>query len=474
MGRMETLSRNFNIALSLCIWSCIAVIPIMNTKSLEVIFWLLLLSFIFNPAKWQRIQDNAPFLILMLQYPIINILRIYFTPAHDYEIISSPTEYEMWIYCIIALFLATAFFDDKSTRRYARVFLPLSIILTFGLAAYEFHIIGSRSIAMLNANVFEAPLFATTLSFIFFAMVNKDQKLAVAFASFLIGLTIVLATSYTARRGIFLGQVVALASAGVLLMFSRKYKLGAILIVTIVTFILVGYITDLSSNGAFWGRLDVIFDLLLENQKEAAFVLLAVCFIFFVSSFSQIIEKFKLNKRYFIVASIAVALTLAASSVFYLNSFETFETIKQTLNDNRNIANQSDPGSTGVRLSFAYQGVISLQDNLLFGLGAHVEPYLAEEILSGHMHLHNNYLSWLIWGGLITLSSGLIWLFAPVVLIKKSHDFTIAIPCLMIALLWSVSLLFDSFFSWKNFTYVYIALICLGYQISRTSDSAAT
>ena len=165
---------------------------------------------------------------------------------------------------------------------------------------------------------------------------------------------------------------------------------------------------------------------------------------------------------------------MAASSVFYLSSFETFETIKQTLNDNRNIANQSDPGSTGVRLSFAYQGMVALQDNLVFGLGAHVEPYLATEVLNGHMHLHNNYLSWLIWGGLITLSSGLIWLFAPVVLIKKSHDFTIAIPCLMTALLWSVSLLFDSFFSWKNFTYVYIALICLGYQISKTSDSTAT
>ena len=446
----------------------------MNTKSLEVIFWLLLLSFMFNPAKWQRVRDNALFLVLMLQYPIVNILRIYFTPAHDYEIISSPAEYEMWIYCIIALFLATAFFDDKSTRRYARVFLPFGIILTFVLAAYEFHIAGNGRIAMWNANVFEAPLFATTLSFIFFAMVNKDQKLAVAFASFLIGLTIVLATSYTGRRGIFLGQIAALASAGVLLMLSRKYKLGATLTVTIVTFTLVGYIIDSSSNGAFWGRLDVIFVLLHENQKEAAFVLLAVCFIFFVSSLSQIIEKFKSYKRYFIVASIAVALTLAASSVLYLSSFETFETIKQTLNDNRNIANQSDPGSTGVRLGFAYQGMVALQDNLVFGLGAHAEPYLAKEILNGHMHLHNNYLSWLIWGGLITLTSGIIWISTPMVLINKSFKFTNAIPCLMTALLWSVSLLFDSFFSWKNFTYVYIALICLGYQISRSSDNTAT
>ena len=446
----------------------------MNTKSLEVVFWLLLLSFIINPEKWQCIRDNALFLILMLQYPIVNILSIYFTPAHDYQIISSPAEYEMWIYCIIAIFLATVFFDDKSTRRYARVFLPLGIILTFGLAAYQFHIVGNGRIAMWNANVFEAPLFATTLSFIYFAMVDKDQKFAGVFASFLIGLTIVLATSYTGRRGIFLGQVVALASTGVLLMLSRKYKLGATLIVTIVTFILVGYIIDLSSNGAFWGRLDVIFVLLLENQKEAAFVLLAVCFIFFVSSFSQIIEKFKSYKRYFIVASIAVALTLAASSVLYLSSFETFETIKQMLNDNRNIANQSDPGSTGVRLGFAYQGMVALQDNLVFGLGAHVEPYLATEVLNGHKHLHNNYLSWLIWGGVIMLTSGLIWLFAPVVLMRKSHHFTIAIPCILIALLWSVSLLFDSFFSWKNFTYVYIALICLGYQISRTSDNTAS
>ena len=445
----------------------------MNTKSLEVIFWLLLLSFIFNTAKWQRIQDNAPFLILMLQYPIINIVRIYFTPAHEYEIIASPAEYEMWIYCIIALFLATAFFDDKSTLRYARVFLPLSIILTFGLAAYQFHRVGNGYIAMWNANLFEAPLFATTLSFIFFAIVNKDQKLPVVFASFLIGLTIILTTVDTGRRGIFLGQVFALAGAGVLLMFSSKYKLGAALIATLVTSTLVGIMLDLSYNGAFWGRLDVIFVLLYENQKAAAFALFAFCIMFLSSTFFQSSQNFQFYRGYLLLASIVAALVLAAVSVLYMNNFDVFETIIQTLLDNRKLVEQSDR-SVGFRLGFAYQSMIALQDNLFFGVGAHVEPHLAKTVLSHHMHVHNNYLSWLIWGGLITLTSGLIWLFAPVVLISKSHNFTISIPCLMIALLWSVSLLFDSFFYWTNYTYVYIALICLGYQISRSSDKAAT
>ena len=445
----------------------------MNTKSLEVIFWLLLLSFICNPAKWQRIQDNALFLILMLQYPIVNILRIYFTPAHDYEIISSPAGYEMWIYCIIALFLATAFFDDKSTRRYARVFLPLGIILTFVLAAYQFHIVGNRSIAMWNANVFEAPLFATTLSFIYFAMVDKDQKLTVVFASFLIGLTIVLTINYAARRGIFLGQVVALASVSTLLMFSRKYKLGVALIATLVTSTLVGIMTDLSYNGVFWGRLDVIFVLLHENQKEAAFAFFAFCFLFLLNRVLQIPQNFTSYNRFLLVASIAAVLILSASSIIYMNSLDANETIKQMLNENRKIAEKIDH-STVYRLEFAHQSMISLQDNLFFGLGAHLEPYLAKTVLNNHLHLHNNYLSWLIWGGFITLTSGLVWLFAPVVLIKKSHDFTIAILYLMIALLWSVSLIFDSFFSWKNFTYVYIALICIGYQISRSSNNTAT
>jgi len=471
---MKTLSKNLHISLKLAIWSCIAIIPIMNTRSLEVVFWLLLLSFIFNPEKWQRISDNALFLLLMLQYPIINILRIYFTPGHDYEIISSPARYEMWIYCIIALFLATVFFDDKSTHRYARVFLPFGIILTFGLAAYQFHMAGNGHIRMWNANVFEAPLFATTLSFIFFAMVNKDQKLTVVFASFLIVLTIILTTSYTGRRGIFVGQVVAVASVGILLLFSGKYKLGATLIATFVTATLVGIVIDLSFSGAFWGRLDVIFDLLHENQKEAAFALFAFYFTFFLSRFLKIRQNFQPSRGYLLVASIAAGLILTASIISYMSSFDAFETIKQTLIHNRNIASQSDPGSTGVRLEFAYQGVMALQDNLVFGLGAHLEPYLAQAVQGGHLHLHNNYLSWLIWGGLITLTSGLIWLFAPVILISKSRNFTIAIPCLMITLLWSVSLLFDSFLSWKNFTYVYIALICLGYQISRSNAKAAT
>ena len=474
MGRMETLSTNFHIALRLSIWSCVAVIPIMNTKSLEVIFWLLLLSFIFNPAKWQRIQNNAPFLILMLQYPIVNILRIYFTPEHDYEIISSPAEYEMWIYCIIALFLATAFFDDKSTRRYARVFLPLGIILTFVLAAYQVRIVGNGPFKMWNANVFEAPLFATTLSFIFLATLEKDQKFALVFGSFLVGLTVILTINFTGRRGIFIAQFVALASVGVLLLLFRKYRLSAALIVTLVASTLVGIIIDLSYNGAFWRRIEVIFVLLHENQKEAVFALLAVCFIFLSSRFLHIGQNFKLYKRYVIVASVAAALILTAAGVGYVSSFDAFATIKQTLNDNSDIANKLDPSSTGVRLGLAYQGIITLQDNLFFGVGAYVEPHLAQAISSSHIHLHNNYLSWLIWGGIITLTSGLFWLFAPVVLINKSRNFTFTVPCLLFALLWSVSLLFDSFLSWKNFTYVYIALICLGYQLSRSSVKAAT
>ena len=202
----------------------------------------------------------------------------------------------MWIYCIIALFLATAFFDDKSTGRYACVFLPLGIILEFVLAAYQFHIAGNGYVAMWNANVFEAPLFATTLSFIFFAIVNKDQKLSVVFASFLIVLTIVLATSYTARRGIFLGQIVALAGAGLLLMLYHKYNLGAALIATLVTSTLVGIMIDLSYSGAFWGRLDVIFVLLHENQKEAAFALFAVCFIFSYQGFHKSVRSLSLTK----------------------------------------------------------------------------------------------------------------------------------------------------------------------------------
>ena len=75
-----------------------------------------------------------------------------------------------------------------------------------------------------------------------------------------------------------------------------------------------------------------------------------------------------------------------------------------------------------------------------------IEPYWLQEIPPGHLHSHNIYISWLVWGGgIFTLTSGLIFIFAPVIVVLVRRNLRMNIPVLLIELLWATSMLFDSF-----------------------------
>ena len=137
LTQMQLYKINDHI-LPICIWTCIASLPI-NSNLVDVIFWLLLLSFLLNAQRWEVLRENKVFLILMIQYPLLNIIYL-FLGANDQEIMMSVGEYDMWIYSILGIILTTTFFDNMTTRRYAVLFLPFSVIFTLAYAAYSFHI----------------------------------------------------------------------------------------------------------------------------------------------------------------------------------------------------------------------------------------------------------------------------------------------------------------------------------------------
>ena len=445
----------------------------MNTKSLEVIFWLLLLSFIFNPAKWQRIQDNAPFLILMLQYPIINILRIYFTPAHDYEIISSPAEYEMWVYCIIALFLATAFFDDESTRRYANLFIPISITLTLALAAYHFHIIGVNTVKLWNSNVFEAPLFASTIAFMMFHNLIKNSVFSALLVAVLIGLTVFLCITYAGTRGILIAQIVSLFSLLLLLLYLSKYKATAICSIILILSVVSALWIDIQHGGSFVNRMNALLDILSNNYLIVVYlVFIAMSVLFTLILFYRKLYSYSRYSVLLFTLTSTVACVIIVWNIRKLVDVDALSIFAQITPDNKFI---SDLGISE-RMQFWSKALDPMRGNLLVGLGAHIEPHLVKGTITEreHLHVHNAYLSWLIWGGFAILISGLIWLVAPVIAIVKENMFVDSIPSLIIALFWSISLIFDSFFSWKNFTYVYIILVCLSYELCKSQNNSNT
>ena len=136
---MSLLVVKLHLALLGLIWICIAVVPIV-TKSmvLEPIFFFVALYFIISKDKLVPLKKNLAFLLLMLQYPLWNMVRIYLTPEHNYEILTKTAEYEIWVYSALAIIFLTVFFDDKHTASFAKIILPLSVLGTFSLSAYHF------------------------------------------------------------------------------------------------------------------------------------------------------------------------------------------------------------------------------------------------------------------------------------------------------------------------------------------------
>ena len=459
--------------LPILIWTCIAFLPI-NSNLIDVIFWLLLTSFLLNRQRWEVLKENKVFLILMIQYPLLNITYLFFG-SNDHDILMSIGKYEMWIYSILGIILATTFFDNMSTHRYAVLFLPVSVILTFVCAAYNFHILGVPKVKLANTMVFHAPLLVTTVAFIVFGALNVNRLASAIFASLLIGITIILSTAYAGTRGIFLGQLVALSFASLLLIFFKKYALAAALVLSTMSSTLVGVWMDSQISDISAMRLGVIFEL-FDEYSTTLFSLISVIFLVSLSSYyllrNTLFIRSHSNSVWQLFAAAIFILAALGISIFSVSDLNS--SIVQTISNSVKIAERFDI-SVSHRLQFLAHGINALEGHFVFGLGANIEATLAQTSFAGswHYHLHNNYLSWLVWGGIIMLASGLLWLFAPAVLIGTHANTRMSLTCATISILWSISLLFDSFFAWKNFTFVYILLICLGYQISRSSSKIA-
>ena len=125
--------------------------------------------------------------------------------------------------------------------------------------------------------------------------------------------------------------------------------------------------------------------------------------------------------------------------------------------------------SMNLRLEMWQRSLSLLEGNYASGLGAHYEAKVSP---GKHPHVHNMYLSWLIWGGFISLISGLVFLVAPIIALKAGHMPFHKI-CLLIALpmIWMVSLLFDSFLFWKHHYLFFILISTLFYSLHSTHNT---
>ena len=461
--------KTFQTFLHYTIWSCVLIIPL-ELSVIQLVFWLLLLNFLLEKEKWHILRQNKVFILLLVQYPVLVSLRIFLTPVHDYEIITYPAEYQMWIYCTIGILVATIFFGSLRAFRVAKVFLFGSLFITFVVAAYQFHVLGDPKVKLFNTNVFQAPLFATMIGIILFSLIRKDTVWIVAKTISIFAPLLVLSITYAGTRGIFIGQIATLTLGITVFLFLKKYQVAIGLLSSLFLGVSVGFLLNGVANGSFATRLDVIFLLTYNNALGLTLAAFAVgaAILAAIYAFQKIDFR---NQKYiiFILISLFLTFTWAFDKVPSSGVTNHINTLQSKLSNDISIASTSDT-STAIRLQFLKKGLIELEGHFLTGRGVYIEPYIAREVVSGHKHLHNNYLSWLLWGGVLILVSGLIWLISPLALIGKHEGLSNVVFPLMTASFWLVALLFDSFFAWQGFTYAYAILICLAYQSFRSKN----
>ena len=117
--------------------------------------------------------------------------------------------------------------------------------------------------------------------------------------------------------------------------------------------------------------------------------------------------------------------------------------------------------SISIRLNMWHDGWNSFLESPLFGHGIFYEIPLFSDSY-GYKHAHNQYLSWLIWGGIPMLVLGLIFLLSPVIILGKAITFDRFVVILATTIMMSIAIIFDSFLRIDMFLYLFVFVTLIG------------
>jgi O-antigen ligase len=134
--------------------------------------------------------------------------------------------------------------------------------------------------------------------------------------------------------------------------------------------------------------------------------------------------------------------------------------------------------SAGERFEMWTTALHAIREAPFLGHGSLYLQHLITERY-GYEHNHNQYLSWLVTGGILQLSIGLLFLGIPW-LVSSGLDLPDRlIITLSVSLVWGASMIFDSYFNLKFYTHYYCMLIGLLFamvndMLARTTKADAS
>jgi len=376
-----------------------------TTSNRDILFGFLLIYMVFTCRNFGWLRNHSTFMLLCLQYPLINILLVLFANVEGEIKPNDAAGFEMWFTSIACIVVSTVFFTTgRNSLNFVTYLIPVGVALAFTVAAFQYFGSAQCRVALFNANVFAAPLFATAFAVIHLIYFSEQQKSGDALSYFLIFMSLILSSVFAGARSIFIALVV------------------------------------------------VIFFLLLfhfvQSRWKTAVKLVSTCIMALLASL--IIESYT-GCNFFLRIGNVLGFLQNSSTAVYFDGLEGIQDVS------------TGESSMSLRLEMWQRALRLLEGNYTFGLGAHYE---AEVSPGKHPHVHNMYLSWMIWGGVISLISGLVFLVAPIIALKAVHmpfqniSLLIALP-----MIWMVSMLFDSFLFWKHHYYIFILISTLLYSL---------
>jgi len=120
--------------------------------------------------------------------------------------------------------------------------------------------------------------------------------------------------------------------------------------------------------------------------------------------------------------------------------------------------------SIGFRLEMWRVSLQSIAEAPLFGHGSLYLQHLITQRY-GFEHNHNQYLSWLVTGGLVGLCIGLMFLAIPWLVSAGLDTPDRLIITLALSIFWGLSMMFDSYFNLKFYTHYYCLLVGVLYAL---------
>lgn len=356
-----------------------------------------------------------------------------------------PGNPDLELYMVAIALLAVGFLRGQQIKNLNvrfQAIAPWSLLASFGvLSGYMF--LGIHEGCRVKAEAawpFIPAIIFTTLTFLLLPGWGTLSKRARFLRLVLIALSIVVVFGYTGARGVAVGQFGTLV-AFALLRLSRKFRaglptLGELSASVIVGLLLCFPVQTITGCGNF-DRLPAVLDLVRNVYATEA-----------------------KGPETEIRASAASQAQAVATG----NQTEPTTAVVAI-----STAALSTDMSITLRLDMWIASLEAVRQAPIFGHGAlSLRPIIQDRF--GFEHNHNQYLTWLVTGGIVLLAFGLLFLSTPYLVSRGLAPVDRAIVTLSVTGLWGLTMMFDAFLN-LDFYLHYFSML-LGFLFALTSDMA--